>query len=142
MIDEIDELIIEGLRENARISITELSKQIRLSAPSVTERIKKLEDRGVIEGYTVKINHKKLGKHITAYILFDTHRCQQFVQFCQSYTDVTECHRLAGQYSYLVKIVTEDITTLESFIDKAMYYGKSSTLIVLSSPITHRETIR
>ncbi|PLS16064.1 AsnC family transcriptional regulator [Bacillus sp. M6-12] len=139
--DEIDKLILQSITKNSRISMTDLGKSIGLSAPSVTERIKKLEERGVIEGYTAKVGHKQLGKNIMAYILFDTHKCKQFVQFCESYKDVAECHRLAGQYSYLVKLITNDVTTLESFIDQTITYGKSSTLIVLSSPVEQRENV-
>ncbi|WP_043930964.1 Lrp/AsnC family transcriptional regulator [Bacillus sp. EB01] len=139
--DEIDGLILQRLAENARVPMTELGKAIGLTAPSVTERVKKLEDRGVIAGYSASINQKKLGKHITAFVLFDTDKCKQFVQFCEGYPDVAECHRLAGQYSYLVKVVTQDVSTLEAFIDQTMKYGKSSTLIVLSSPVEQRQGI-
>ncbi|MFT4417179.1 Lrp/AsnC family transcriptional regulator [Fredinandcohnia humi] len=133
--DDLDKDILENLVLNSRISMTELGKVIGLSAPSVTERIKKLEDKGVIRGYTTVVNYKKLNKNITAFILFDTEKCKQFVEFCSTYPDVMECHRLAGQYSYLVKVITEDVSTLEKFIDATMKYGKSSTLIVLSSPV-------
>jgi Lrp/AsnC family transcriptional regulator, leucine-responsive regulatory protein len=137
--DEIDRLILNQMTQNSRVSMTDLGKSIGLSAPSVSERIKKLEDKGVIKGYTTLIDHKKLEKQITAFVLFDTDRCKQFVEFCRSYPDIIECHRLAGQYSYLVKIITEDVISLEKFIDQAIKFGKSSTLIVLSSPVEHRE---
>lgn len=133
--DELDRDILKNLLFNSRISMTELGRTIGLSAPSVTERIKKLEEKEVIKGYTAVIDYKKLNKSITAFVLFDTDKCKEFVEFCSTYPDVMECHRLAGQYSYLVKVITEDVLSLEKFIDLTMKYGKSSTLIVLSSPV-------
>lgn len=133
--DELDKKILVELQLNGRKSMTELGKVIGLTAPAVTERVKKMEDQGVIKNYTIKVDPQKLDKIISAYILFDTEKCKQFVEFCKGYPEVVECHRLAGKYSYLVKIVTSSIQTLEDFIDSTMTYGKSSTLLVLSSPI-------
>ncbi|WP_163099892.1 Lrp/AsnC family transcriptional regulator [Peribacillus alkalitolerans] len=133
--DEVDKKILLELQLNGRKTMTELGKVVGLTAPAATERVKKLEDRGVIKNYTITVDPHKLDKIISAYILFDTERCKQFVEFCKGYPDVVECHRLAGKYSYLVKLVTSSVQSLEQFIDSTMQYGKSSTLLVLSSPI-------
>ncbi|WP_108669209.1 Lrp/AsnC family transcriptional regulator [Peribacillus acanthi] len=133
--DEVDKKILIELQLNGRKTMTELGKVVGLTAPAATERVKKLEDRGIIKHYTITVDPHKLDKIITAFILFDTERCKQFVEFCKGYPDVVECHRLAGKYSYLVKLVTSSVHSLESFIDSTMQYGKSSTLLVLSSPI-------
>lgn len=133
--DDIDRHIVSLMQENARISVTELGKRIGLSTPAANERLKRLEERGVITGYRAVINPEKLGKHVTAFILYDTTRCEAFREFCQKQPSVMECHRLAGQYSYLVKVVTENVRTLETFIDESMAYGQPSSLINLSSPV-------
>lgn len=133
--DEIDRHIVSLMQENARISVTELGKRIGLSTPAANERLKRLEEREVITGYRAVINPEKLGKHVTAFILYDTTRCEAFREFCRQQPSVMECHRLAGQYSYLVKVVTENVRTLEAFIDESMAYGQPSSLINLSSPI-------
>ena len=133
--DEIDRHILATMQENARISVTELGKQIGLSTPAANERLKRLEERGVITGYRATINPEKMDKQVTAFILYDTHRCEAFREFCKAHPSVVECHRLAGQYSYLVKIVTENVRTLEAFIDASMTYGQPSSLINLSSPV-------
>lgn len=133
--DEIDRHIVSLMQENARISVTELGKRIGLSTPAANERLKRLEERGVIIGYRAVINPEKLGKHVTAFILYDTTRCEAFREFCRQQPSVMECHRLAGQYSYLVKVVTENVRTLETFIDESMAYGQPSSLINLSSPV-------
>lgn len=133
--DEIDRHIVSLMQENARISVTELGKRIGLSTPAANERLKRLEEREVITGYRAVINPEKLGKHVTAFILYDTTRCEAFREFCRQQPSVMECHRLAGQYSYLVKVVTENVRTLETFIDASMAYGQPSSLINLSSPV-------
>ncbi|WP_214709426.1 MULTISPECIES: Lrp/AsnC family transcriptional regulator [unclassified Exiguobacterium] len=133
--DEIDRHIVSLMQENARISVTELGKRIGLSTPAANERLKRLEEREVITAYRAVINPKKLGKHVTAFILYDTTRCEAFREFCRQQPSVMECHRLAGQYSYLVKVVTENVRTLETFIDESMAYGQPSSLINLSSPV-------
>jgi Lrp/AsnC family transcriptional regulator, leucine-responsive regulatory protein len=133
--DDVDKKILLELQLNGRITMTELGKTVGLTAPAATERVKKLEDRGVIKNYTIRVDPAKLDKIISAYILFDTEKCKQFVEFCKTHPDIVECNRLAGQYSYLVKIVTSSMSALENFIDSTMKYGKSTTLIVLSNPI-------
>ncbi|MFD0048005.1 Lrp/AsnC family transcriptional regulator [Actinomycetes bacterium NPDC127524] len=136
--DHLDQKIIYQLQEDARISMTELGHRINLSVPAVKERVKKLEDKGVITGYRAVINPEKIQKYVTAFILFDSKRCKAFREFCSGHPEVIECHRLAGQYSYLVKVVTESVHTLEDFIDEAMEYGQPSTLINLSSSLEHK----
>lgn len=131
--DQTDWQILALLKENARISIKELSNQVALSTPSVKERILKLEEQGIIEGYTTKINYQKLGRKIEVFILVETINCQAFREFCWTHPEVLECHRIAGKYSYLVKFATESMDTLEAFIDQTLKYGNSSTQIVFSS---------
>lgn len=133
--DSVDKKITEILQVDGRITLKDLGNQIGLTAPATAERVRKLEEQGVINGYKASVEPKKMGKPITAFVLFDTEQCKKFVAFCKTYPDVVECHRLAGQYSYLTKVVTHSVEGLENFIDAAIVYGKSSTLVVLSSPV-------
>lgn len=136
--DEIDQHILLQLQENARISMTELGKKIGLSTPATNERVKKLEDKEVIKGYRAIIDPEKLHKNVTAFILFDTRQGKKFKDFCREQPVVVECHRLAGQYSYLVKVVTESVNVLEQFIDATLPYGEPTTLIQLSSVVEYK----
>ncbi|WP_085994179.1 Lrp/AsnC family transcriptional regulator [Oceanobacillus senegalensis] len=136
--DEIDQSILIQLQENARISMTELGKKIGLSTPATNERVKKLKDKGVIKGYRAIIDPKKLDKDVTAFILIDTKQGKKFREFCKEHPVVVECHRLAGQYSYLVKVVTESVNILEEFIDATLPFGEPSTLIKLSSVVEYK----
>ncbi|MBR3063481.1 MAG: Lrp/AsnC family transcriptional regulator, partial [Exiguobacterium sp.] len=89
--DEIDRHILELMQQQARISMTELGRQIGLSTPAATERVKRLEERGVITGYRAVINPEKMDKHVIAFILYDTHRCEAFREFCRQQPSVIEC---------------------------------------------------
>ncbi len=115
--------------------MTELGKEISLSVPAVTERVRKLEEQGVIEGYKAIIDPEKVNKPVKAFVLMKTHRCKAFRAFCKEHPHVVECHRLTGEYSYLVKVVTEDNRLLEEFIDASMEYGEPYTMMNLSSPV-------
>ncbi len=131
--DTIDTEILRQLQLNAKISMKELAAIVHLSSPAVIERVKKLEEQGSIEGYTTKVNLKKMNRSIQAIILFKSIDCKSLSNFCNAHPDVLECYRVAGEISYIVKIATYSVETLEQFIDDAMPYGTPSTNIVLSS---------
>ncbi|AQY52534.1 AsnC family transcriptional regulator [Listeria weihenstephanensis] len=131
--DATDEKILAILEKNARISMKELAGLVMLTPPATKERILKLEEKDVITGYTTNISLDALGRRMTAFILFETHNCKAFYDFCVKQPDVLECHRLAGQFSYLVKISSVSMEALELFIDEAIKYGKSSTHLIFSS---------
>lgn len=133
MVDQIDTQILQQLQQNAKISMKELAAIVHLSSPAVIERVKKLEEQGVIEGYHAKVNIKKMERTIQAIILFKSIDCKSLSAFCNSHPDVLECYRVAGEISYIVKLATYSVETLEQFIDATMPYGTPSTNIVLSS---------
>lgn len=131
--DRIDSEILQQLQRNAKISMKELATIVHLSSPAVIERVKKLEEQGVVEGYKTKVNLKRINRSIQAIILFKSIDCKSLSNFCNGHPDVLECYRVAGEISYIVKIATYSVETLEQFIDDAMPYGTPSTNIVLSS---------
>lgn len=131
--DQIDTDILLQLQRNAKISMKELAAFVHLSSPAVIERVKKLEEQGMIEGYKAKVNLKKMKRTIQAIILFKSIDCKSLSDFCNNHPDVLECYRVAGEISYIVKLATYSVETLERFIDEAMPYGTPSTNIVLSS---------
>jgi len=131
--DQIDTEILRQLQLNAKISMKELASIVHLSSPAVIERVKKLEEQGVIEGYTTKVNLKNMERSIQAIVLFKSIDCKSLSNFCNAHPDVLACYRVAGEISYIVKLATYSVETLEQFIDEAMPYGTPSTNIVLSS---------
>ncbi len=139
--NSVDIKILQCLQEDGRISMTDLGKIVGLSIPAVKERVRKLEDNGTILAYRAVVSLEKMNKNVSAFILFDSNRCEAFRRFCNDHPMVVECHRLAGQYSYLVKVVAESVQHLETFIDSSMEYGQPSTLINLSSPVKFKPVI-
>lgn len=134
--DDLDKQILLALQEHGRISMTDLGRTVALSQPAVTERVRRLEEKGIIDHYRAVIAPEKINKPISAFVLFYTKNCDSFVEYCREAQDVIELHRISGhQYNFLVKIVTESLQSLEFAINKLGAFGDSTTLIVLSSPI-------
>ncbi|GLX67340.1 Lrp/AsnC family transcriptional regulator [Paenibacillus glycanilyticus] len=131
--DQIDYKILALLRDNARITISEMSRVIAMSQPAVTERMRKLEEQGVITGYRADVSLPKLGKYTTAFIMFKSNNCKEFETFCEAAPEIVDFYRTSGEYNYLMKVVTETSETLESFLETCHTYGFSSTLVVLST---------
>lgn len=139
--DELDKEILLILQEKGRISMTELGKEVALSQPAVTERVRRMEEKGIIDHYRAIVRAEKINKPISAFLLFHTKNCENFVEFCNQSKDVVELHRISGQYNFLVKVVTETLQSLEVAINEMGIYGDSTTLIVLSSPIENDKLI-
>ncbi|HAX49614.1 MAG TPA: Lrp/AsnC family transcriptional regulator [Ignavibacteria bacterium] len=142
-IDETDLKILEYLQDNARMKRNELAEKVGLSLPSVTDRMNKLEELGVTERFITKLNHKLLGKDITAFIFVtsdsSTHY-RDFINHAISAAEVLECHSITGDGSHILKIRTENTSSLEKLLAKIQSWKgvrSTRTSIVLSS---HKET--
>src|SRR3954469_12728860 len=108
--DKVDRQIVELLQQDARTTQADIAREVGLSQPSVAERVRKLEERGVITGYFARAEPKALGLDITAFVGVGIEHPKYFERFASqvlSIPDVLECHRVAGQDSYLLKIRTE-----------------------------------
>lgn len=136
--DQTDKNILYYLQTQARMSMTELGKCVGLSQPAVTERVKRMEEKGIIEQYRTIISPEKIGKQASAYILLHTRDCHAFLDFCRSSPEVIECHRTSGEHNYLLKIITDSTRSLEEFGNQCDRYGTYTILIVMSSPIDHK----
>lgn len=117
--DEIDIKILSILQKNARATASEIGATIGMSVSAVIERIKKMECSGIIEQYTVIINHKNVNKDITAFISISLEHPKYnegFLAYVEKMHDVLESHYLAGEYDYIIKVVTNTTTTLERLL--------------------------
>jgi Lrp/AsnC family leucine-responsive transcriptional regulator len=140
MIDEIDWKILKELQINARISFAELGRRVGLTTPAVIERIRKLEDAGIITGYRVEIETAKVGLPITAFIRMSITGVDysHIIEAARESTEVLECHRGTGGDSFIMKVAVADVGHLQTLIDKLTPYGITTTSIVLSSPVKSR----
>jgi len=136
--DETDYHIMRLLQQNARISISQISKEVSMSQPSVRERIKRLEEKDIISGYTTTYRHQALGRGTTAFFLIKTEQCQELVDFCEQTPVVTDMFRSSGEYNYMIKVQTAPIENIGQFQDSIIKFGPSKSLISLKNLIENR----
>lgn len=142
-IDNTDIKILTQLQSDSRLSIRELSKRVNLSPPSVTERIKKLEDRGIIEGYTIKINKKALGLAIQCIIQIDlkNNKFEKFKELIFNHPRVVFCYRIAGPSCVLVKLSVESISEIEEFVDSISEIDSTTSTHIIFSEVPVNESV-
>jgi Lrp/AsnC family leucine-responsive transcriptional regulator len=138
--DELDRKIIGLLKQNSRMTSSEISRQIHLSVPAVAERIRKLEESGIIERFTLKLNREKFGLHLAAFLLVTLEKPEHIPRFKElvlSSDSVLECHHIAGSYDYLLKVAVPRMADLEELISHTLKTVagviKTNTLIALST---------
>lgn len=138
--DALDTQIIELLKQNGRMTSSDISKCIHLSVPSVSDRIRKLEEKGVIEQFTLKLNRNVMGQAQMAYVSVMLDRTENVDHFRATVVQsihVLECHHLAGEYDYMLKVAVPDISALEQFISVSLKgipgVSKTNTVIILST---------
>lgn len=139
--DAIDLLILETLQANGRITNSDLAKKVGLSAPSVLERVRKLEDAHVITGYEARINAEKVGRGQTCFVavslaLHQTDSIEVFQKNINRIPEVMECFHITGEEDYLLRIVVRDMKHYEELllnhITKIPGLSKIKTMVVLS----------
>ncbi|MBS7630575.1 Lrp/AsnC family transcriptional regulator [Candidatus Bathyarchaeota archaeon] len=144
-LDEIDREILSILKRNARTSLSDISIEVGLSSPSISDRIMKLEKMGLIRGYTLVMDYRKLGLGITAFVgvtLEHPQCCRgDVVKELVKIPQITEGHFTDGEEDMLVKVVTEDTASLMEILAKITSINgvnRTKTTIVLSTPIDSR----
>lgn len=139
MMDLIDYRLLACLKENARENATNIGAKINLSTSAVIERIKKLENAGVIEGYTTIINQKVLGRELMAFIYVSLEHPkynENFIRLVNENTSIAECHYIAGDFDFILKVVTQKGSTLEevlNYIKAINGVSLTRTSVVLST---------
>lgn len=131
VLDEIDLKILDILQKHGRTKRNDLADAVQLSLPSVSERLKKLEDGGVITGYFATVDPKKLGKDITAFIFVTVDSSKHypsFLEHARHVDDILECHAITGEGSHLLKVRTANTNSLEKLLAKIQAWtGVTST---------------
>ncbi|MDR2741760.1 MAG: Lrp/AsnC family transcriptional regulator [Treponema sp.] len=123
MLDDFDRKIVTALQKNARISLTELSGIVHLSLPAVRTRLLKLQDQGYFTSFSAILDPEKFGKGFICYCLIQLNghtifHDEIFEKFIMENQDILECHRIAGQYEYLLKIITKSSKCMEEILKK------------------------
>ena len=136
-VDKTGMKILQELQMNARSTYSEIGKKVGLSSPAVADRIYKMEESGIINGYHADINPDIFGHRIMAYITLTTQpeRYQKIYSFAKKEKEIVECHHISGNESLIMKVVSASISHLESMVEKLSKFGETKSTIILSSPV-------
>jgi Lrp/AsnC family leucine-responsive transcriptional regulator len=144
MMDDLDWKVLSFMQHNGRMTYTELARQVNLSVPAVTERVKRLEEAGVIEGYTARVNPTAAGYPFIALVGITVPQPAKtkFLKLLGTISEVLECHHVTGADSYVLRLVAVNMTDLERLIERINLYGETRTSIVMSTPLAARPLVR
>lgn len=139
-IDAVDTRILKALAEDARISVADIARIVGLSAPSVSERIRRLEESGVIEGYTVRINAPGIGLPIAAWLRVRPlpGELAHVADILRDLSEIVECDRVTGDDCFIAKAHVRSMEHLEKVIDRIIPFAMTNTSIIQSSPVGRR----
>lgn len=139
--DELDKKILSLLVQNARMPVKDIAKQVSLTSPAVSSRIRRLEQQGVIDGYTVRLRVPERRHQVSALISVSILPAQrdEFLAMLQDEPRVPQCFHVTGSHSFIAKASCENMQALEHLITRFQQMGSTSTQIILSTPVDRRE---
>ncbi|WP_421857228.1 Lrp/AsnC family transcriptional regulator [Oricola sp.] len=139
-IDRVDEKILAELTANARITMAELARRIGLSAPSAAERMRRLEEAGVITGYGARVSMPALGLPVSAWLRIRPipGELQRVAEILKAIPEISECDRVTGDDCFLARAHLASIGDLERIIDMIIPHAMTNTSIIQSSPVAQR----
>ena len=139
-IDSKNWQILEVLQADARTSLTALARQVGLSVPSTSERVKRLEEAGVLAGYGAVVPPPLVGYWVRGLVAIPTPQPDKarLLKLLEGRREVLECFHVTGQDSYVLKVAARDIEHLEAFVSSINHLGETRTSIVMSVPIPAR----
>lgn len=141
LLDSYGRKLLDELQANARLSLAELGRRIGLSPTATAERLKQMEEIGILHSYTVEIDREALGLEVMAFIRMSCggQNYHRLLDYVQTLEEVRECHHLTGGDDLLLKVTTTSMADLEALIEALLPYGTPITSLVLSSPVERRK---
>ncbi|GAA3767163.1 Lrp/AsnC family transcriptional regulator [Plantactinospora mayteni] len=135
--DDMDWALLRELQADARLSFSELSRRVHLSPPAVAERVRRLEEAGVVTGYHAHVDLARAGRNVVAMIRMSCYgaRCILRDPEVPDWPEILEIHRITGDACSMLKVAAESIEAFEQVIDRLAPYGQPSSTMVLSSPL-------
>lgn len=139
-LDSVDWDLIELLQDDGRLSFAALGKRVHLSAPAVAERVKRLEEWGVIQGYSARVDLEHLDRNLVAFVSvrYPSGNYEPFRKVVMDHPAVLECHHVAGSECFIVKTAVASMKELEGLVGRLARFGSVTTSIVYSSPVRRR----
>lgn len=140
LLDTFGRKLLDELQANARLSVAELGRRIGLSPTATAERLRQMEETGILLGYTVEIDREALGLDVLAFIRMSCNgqNYRRMLEYVQTLEEVRECHHLTGGDDFLLKVTTTGMAALEALIEALLHYGNPVTSLVLSTPVARR----
>jgi Lrp/AsnC family leucine-responsive transcriptional regulator len=140
LLDEIGRNLLSALQEDARLSYAELGRRIGLSPAATAERLRRLEEAGIITAYRAEIDREAIGLPVLAIVRLscDGVKYRPFLKAVHAMERVMECHHVAGGDAFVLKVVAESVTELGKVVEKLLDFGVPTTSIVFSSPVARR----
>jgi Lrp/AsnC family leucine-responsive transcriptional regulator len=138
--DERNVELLSLLREDPRLSTSELARRVGMSAPAVRERVLRLTEAGIIRGYALELDPAALGYPICAYVRVRPTPGQlpKVAELARSLPQVVECHRVTGEDCFVLKIYLPSVKDLDAMLDRFLAHGQTTTSIVQSTPVLPR----
>ena len=136
----MDWRILCELQDNARLSFSELGRRVGMTPPAVAERVRRLEDFGVINGYRLELSVEKLGLPVLAFVRLAnrTDASSEIRRVVSGMSEVLECHHVTGEDCYILKVAVPSVQHLEGVLEPLLRFGHTTTSIVISTPVTRR----
>ncbi len=140
LLDDVNIQLLKELQQEPRLTMSELGRRVGMSAPAVTERVRRMEEAGIILGYRLDINPALLGLPITLYIRIRPSPGQlpKVAELARQIPEVVECHRITGEDCFILKAYIPAMDQLDRILDAFLIYGSTTTSIVQSSPVPLR----
>ena len=141
LLDSFGRKLLDELQQNARLSVAELGRRVGLSPTATSERLKQMEEIGILRGYTVEIDREALGLEVMAFIRMSCNgqNYHRLLEYVQTLEEVREVHHLTGGDDFLLKVTTLGMADLEALIEALLPYGNPITSLVLSTPVERRK---
>lgn len=139
-LDRLDKRLLAELQVDARLSFAELGRRVGLSTPAAAERVRKLEDQGVLRGYRAELDSHAIGYPITAFVRLyvPAEDYPKVLSIIEGMLEVREAHHVTGDASFVLKVVAPSLTALETLISSFDSFGKTETSVVFSTRLATR----
>ncbi len=141
VLDPVDRQIITELARDGRVSFAELGRRVSLSSPAVTERVRRLEQSGVITGYRAEVDPRALGYSLTAIVRVKpaVRQLSKIAELAAEIPQIEECLRITGEDCFYMKLHLGAIEELPGVLDRFLLYGETTTSIVNDTPVARRD---
>jgi Lrp/AsnC family leucine-responsive transcriptional regulator len=135
--DKTNWKLLKLLEQNGRLTYAELGKLVHLTAPAVAERVRKLEESGVITGYSVQVNLEKAGIPITALVECQVYRTKEreFKALVMSLDEVIECYNVTGPYAFVLKVGVKSMSKLDALLERLIDLSDTNTMMIMTTPV-------